>query len=45
MHRMVEWKMIKKKLKKVKDIEMPTEKIERNYLQDMTLADARLWFR
>ena len=24
---------------------MPTKKIERNYLQDMTLADARLWFR
>ena len=33
------------KLKKVKEIEMPITKIERNYLQDMTLADARLWFR
>ena len=32
------------KPKRVKDIEMPTEKTERNYLQDMTLADARLWF-
>ena len=24
---------------------MPITKIPRNYLQDMTLADARLWFR
>ena len=29
----------------VKEIEMSITKIERNYLQDMTLADARLWFR
>ena len=32
-------------LKKVKEIEMPNTKRERNYLKDMTLADARLWFR
>ena len=32
-------------LKKVKEIEMPNTKRERNYLQDMTLANARLWFR
>ena len=32
-------------LEKVKEIEMPTTQIERNYLQDMTPADARLWFR
>ena len=33
------------KLKEVKYIEMPNTKRERNYLKDMTLADARLWFR
>ena len=33
------------KLDKVRNIEMPSKKIERNYLADMTLADARLWFR
>ena len=33
------------KLKKVKYIEMPDTNTERNYLKDMTLADARLWFR
>ena len=33
------------KLTKVKYIEMPNTKRERNYLKDMTLADARLWFR
>ena len=33
------------KLKKVKYIEMPNTKRERNYLKDMKLADARLWFR
>ena len=32
-------------LKKVKETEMPNTKRERNYLKDMTLADARLWFR
>ena len=32
-------------LEKAKEIEMPTTKIERNYLQEMTLSDARLWFR
>ena len=32
-------------LEKIKEIEMPTIKIEINYLQDMTLSDARLWFR
>ena len=31
------------KLKKVKHIDMPNTKIERNYLKDMTLADARLF--
>ena len=33
------------KLKKVKYIEMPKTKRERNYLKEMTLANARLWFR
>ena len=33
------------KLKKVKYIELPNTKKERNYLKDMTLADARLWFK
>ena len=31
--------------KKDKYIKMPNTKRERNYLKDMTLADARLWFR
>ena len=30
---------------KVKHVEMPPKKIERNYLADLTLLDARLWFR
>ena len=32
-------------LSKVKDLKMPTTKRERNYLKDMTLTNARLWFR
>ena len=32
-------------LKKVKDIQRPTTKRERNYLREMTLTNARLWFR
>ena len=33
------------KLDKVRNTEMPSKKYQRNYLADMTLADARLWFR
>ena len=33
------------KREKVKNIAMPTKKIESNYLADLTLSDARLWFR
>ena len=32
-------------LKKVKYIDMPTTKRERNYLRVMTLTNVRLWFR
>ena len=45
-------KMIKNKIRakldnlsKVKDIKMPTIKRERNYLKEMNLTNARLWFR
>ena len=30
---------------KVRDIIMPQKKVERNYLANQTLADARIWFR
>ena len=30
---------------KVKNIVMPNNKIERNYLANLTLSDARIWFR
>ena len=30
---------------KVRDIIMPNKKIERNYLANLTLSDARIWFR
>ena len=33
------------KLKKVKYIDMPRTKRERNYLTEITLTNARLWFR
>ena len=33
------------KLKKVKYIDMHKTKRERNYLREMTLTNARLWFR
>ena len=32
-------------LSKVKDIHMPTRKGDRNYMKEMTLTNARLWFR
>ena len=33
------------KLGKVKDLQIPTAKRERNYLKRMNLQDARVWFR
>ena len=32
-------------LSKVKDIKIRTTKIERNYLKELTLTNARFWFR
>merc|ERR1711892_1064223 len=38
-------KIVKDELSKVRDIEMPTKKYERNYLAKQTIANARVWFR
>merc|ERR1711892_560521 len=39
------WRENDKDIKRVKDIPMPTKKIERNYLAKLTTANARIWFR
>merc|ERR1712128_109211 len=38
-------KIEKDELSKVRDIEMPTKKYERNYLAKQAIANARIWFR
>ena len=38
-------KLEKDELSKVREIEMPTKKYERNYLAKQTIANARVWFR
>ena len=38
-------KIEKDQKSKVKDIPMPTKKYERNYLANLTTANARIWFR
>ena len=38
-------KLEKDKKPKVRNIAMPTKKIERNYLAKLTTANARIWFR
>ena len=38
-------KLVKDEKPKVKNIAMPTKKIERNYLAKLTTANARIWFR